>query len=380
MRWQRGRWPSRIKLGATLWGIAALVTAAAISGPLQKKKKDDETQVLQLPRELPGAVQGDLRRLTFYASPLSGRGLLSQQIHDAVKALEHRAGGDTVLHIRAFVAGPGDVRRVRDLVSELFTDRKMPLPALSLVRCGALPLEGAQVQLEATAESRKVVNACGLAFISGQPAYSDNPADPVGPLMAKSAAALRKAVQAAGAAAGDVVRVTCFMSSLDNLAPVRTLIEGEYPHAAATYLQAQRSPDRGLAECEAVARLSTDPGTTVKMAAVEGLPAESGQSQIAMVGGTPVVLTGTQMSFGFEPKDARLAFERLQKELEQLGTTPRSTVFAHYYPLARPIATQIREVRQTFFDPNRPPAGSMLVFEGLTSMDAGFAVDVIAVK
>ena len=41
-----------------------------------------------------------------------------------------------MLKIRAFVAGSGDVRRVRDLVSEEFTERKPPLPALTLLRAG----------------------------------------------------------------------------------------------------------------------------------------------------------------------------------------------------------------------------------------------------
>jgi len=59
--------------------------------------------------------------------------------------------------IRAFVAGPGDVRRVRDLVSELFTERQKPLPSLSLIRSGGLPLEGAQVVLEAIASSQQAL-------------------------------------------------------------------------------------------------------------------------------------------------------------------------------------------------------------------------------
>jgi len=380
MRSGRGRRGSRMMLGAALSAVAMLAVGIARSAPPQKKKKDDDTQVLQLPKELPGAVTGDTRRLTFYSSPLSGKGLLSQQIHDAVKALERRASGDTILKIRAFVAGPGDVRRVRDLVSQLFTDRKAPLPALSLIRCGGLPLEGSQVVFEAIAETRKTANPHGLAFFSGLAATSDNPLDPVEPLMQKSAAALRKAVEKSGAISSDVVRVTCFLSSLDNLAASRPIIEGEYPHAAVTYLQTQRAPDHGLAECEAVARIPADPQPPVRMISVVGTPGEAGQSQIALVDTPQAVLTGTQMSFGFEVKDAHLAFERLQKELEQAGTSTRNVVFAHFYPLAKPIAAQIRDLRKEFFDPARPPAGSILLFEGLPSLDSGFAVDVVAVK
>ena len=174
--------------------LAALASllAAWTSSAQRKKKDEDVTQTLQLPKELPSSVAGDTRRLTFYVTPLSGKGLLTPQIHEALKALSHQAGSDTVLKIRAFVAGSGDVRRVRDLVSEVFTDRKQPLPALTLVRLsGGLPMEGAQVVLEAVAASRKEVNPHGLALISAQVATSENPLDPVAPLTANSAARRR---------------------------------------------------------------------------------------------------------------------------------------------------------------------------------------------
>ena len=45
----------------------------------QKKKKDDSTQTLAPPKELPGAVTAETERLAFGASPLIGKGLLSQQ-------------------------------------------------------------------------------------------------------------------------------------------------------------------------------------------------------------------------------------------------------------------------------------------------------------
>jgi enamine deaminase RidA (YjgF/YER057c/UK114 family) len=379
MRLRRGWRCSGIAWGATLCGLAAAAGGVALAAPSQKTKKEDQTQTLQLPRELPGAVEGDTRRLAFYVTPLSAKGLLSQQIRTAVKALERRAGSDTILKIRAFVAGPGDVRRVRDLVSDIFAERQHPLPSLSLIRSGGLPLEGAQVVLEAIASSRKILNPHGLAFISGQAAVSANPLDPVEPLMAQSLESLRQAVHAAGASAGDVVRVTCFVSSLANPVAWRGLVEREYPRAAVNYVQPQRAPGRAMAACEAVARLSADPGP-LRMVSAGGLGAQPGQSQIALVGGGRVVLTGTQVSFGYDPADARLAFERLRKELEQSGSSMRNVAFVHYYPLAQSIAAQIRTVRQDFFDAERPPAGSMVLFEGLTSMDAGFAVDVVAVK
>ena len=112
----------------------------------------------------------------------------------------------------------------------------------------------------------------------------------------------------------------------------------------------------------------------------DGLAAVSGASQVALVTSSRVVLTGAQVSFGFEEKDARLAFQRLAKSLEQAGASVRDVAVAHYYPLAPGIATQIEKVRSEFFDNARPPASSLLLFEGLPSMNAGFAVDVVAAK
>jgi len=360
--------------------VALVCGLAVLATPAQKKKKEDETQTLQIPKELPSAVTGDTRRLTFYVTPPSAKGLLSQQIRDALKALSHEVGNDTVLKIRAFVAGSGDLRRVRDLVSEIFTDRRQPLPALSLIQTGGLPLEGAQVVMEAIAEGKKQVSPEGLVFVSAQIAVSDNPLDPVAPLTTRSLASLRQAVKAAGSEPGDVVRVTCFLSSLEKLTESRKLVEADYPRAAQAFVQTQRAPFQGLAACEAVARLRWRTGTRLHLLNPEGMPSEPGQSQIALVSSTHVVLTGTQVSFGYEEKDARLALGRLQKALEQQGVSTRDVAYAHYYPLSSGIAGQVRKIRPEFFDAAHPPAGAMLLFEGLPSMDAGFAIDVVAAK
>ena len=376
-----------------LLALAALACAALAAWSAQKadpKKEIDwegrkqgrkeETQTLELPRDLPLAVVGETRRLAFYVTPLSGKGLLSQQVRDALKGLSRQASGETVLRIRAFVAGAGDLRRVRDIVSQTFGDRRQPRPALSLVQAGALPLGGAQVVLEAEAQARKDLNPHGLAWISGRAATSEDPLGPVAPLTARSLAALRQSIGAAGAEPRDALRVTCFFSSLDNLAASRALVEAEYPKAALDYIQTRRAPATALAACEAVVGLTRDPGSRLRLLDADAAAREPGESQMALVAAARVVLTGSQVSFGFEEKDSRLAFSRLKGALEQAGASLGDVVCVRYYPLAAGIAGQVRKIRGEFFDPAHGPAGTLLVFEGLPSLDAGFGVDAVAAK
>ena len=360
--------------------VLALVCALAVTLlSWGKKKKEEETQTLQLPKDPPTALTVETRRLVFSVTPLSGKGLLSQQTRDALKWLLHSTNG-TIVKLRAFVAGSGDLRRVRELVSETFTDRKQPLPVLSVVQVGALPLESAQVVMESTAVAKKEVNEYGLVYISGQGASAGGPLDPVLPLAEQSLQRLGTAVKAAGSEPGDVVRVSCFVSSLDKWTEVRRLVASSYPGAALNLLQIQRAPTRALAECEAVARLRWNTGTAIHMINPEGLGNSTQLSQIALIGAPKVILTGSQESFGFQDADARLAFERLGKSLSQEGGSLKEVAFTSLYPLSASISEQVRKIRSEFYDRARPPAGTMLPFQGLPSIDSGFAVDVVAVK
>ena len=81
---------------------------------------------------------------------------------------------------------------------------------------------------------------------------------------------------------------------------------------------------------EAVARLRREAGARLLLMNPEGLPRERGESQMALVSAPHVVLTGSQVSFGFQEEDARLAFERLRKSLEQGGVSAGDVAFAHY--------------------------------------------------
>jgi enamine deaminase RidA (YjgF/YER057c/UK114 family) len=363
-----------------IWLLALAGALAVTFSSWGKKKKEEETQVLQLPKDPPSALTAETRRLVFQVTPLSAKGLLSQQTRDALKWLLHSSNGAAVVKLRAFVAGRGDLRRVRELVSETFTEHKLALPVLSVVQVGALPLEAAQVVMESTAVAKKDVSQYGLVYISGQGAPAGEPLDPVLPLAEQSMRWLATAVKAAGSEPGDVARITCFLSSLERFAEVRRLVESNYSGAALNFVQVQRAPARAVAACEAVARLRWNTGTAVHMLNPEGLAQSPQLSQIALIGAPKVILTGSQEAFGFQDADARLAFERLQKSLAQEGASLREVAFASLYPLSTRISEQVRKIRGEFYNGARPPAETMLPFQGLPSMDAGFAVDVVAVK
>ncbi len=367
-----------IALSAMVALVAGNLLAA--SGKKKKKKGENEvTQTLELPKDPPQAVVADASRLVFHVSALSARGLLSQQVRDALKDLQQRTRGAAIVKLRAFVAGSGDLRRVQTIVSETFTDRRQPLPALSVIQVGALPMVGAQVVLESTSVARKPANPHGLAFLSGQQERAAEPLAPALPLVERSLTNLGVAVRAVGADADDVGRLTCYLSTLSDVNTVRAHAMRAFPRAAMNVVQVQRAPLGAVAECEAVARLSLTPRAPLELLSPEGLERSPYYSQIALVGPGRIAISGTQMAFGYQDQDLRLAFQRLSKALESVGAKLANTAVSNIYPLSERMRDQIRAVRGEFYNKARPPASTMLSFDGLPSVDASCAVDVIAI-
>ena len=80
-------------------------TFRALSLPPSARRRKSRRRPCNSPRNSLPRLSATRRRLTFHVTPLSARGLLSQQIRDALKAVARDAGNETVLHIRAFAAG-----------------------------------------------------------------------------------------------------------------------------------------------------------------------------------------------------------------------------------------------------------------------------------
>jgi enamine deaminase RidA (YjgF/YER057c/UK114 family) len=335
----------------------------------KKKSKEDETQTLPLPKEPPTAVVADTDRLMFQVSPLSSKGLLTQQTRDAMKALLRSNRGAAIVKLRAFVAGSGDMRRIQDIAGEVFTGAHLGLPALSVVQAGALPLEGAQVVIESIGIEKKIVNESGVAFVSGQAGNS----------VAEALEQMKKTLATAGMDGSDVRRVTCFVSSLDANQNAGSLIQASFSEAAFNYIQMQRGPVIPAAECEGVARLRQAPSRPVTYLNAPGSAGAGAYSQMVLVHAPKVVFTSTQLGFGSQESDVRLAFDRLQKALASMNANLGKLAMSHVYLTSMAIAEKVRAVRKTFYDAMNPPASTLLPFEALPSLDASFGVDVVAV-
>src|SRR5581483_5847265 len=123
----------------------------------RRKNEEPKTQVLPLPPELPMALAADTEMLDFHISPLLKTGGLSAQIRQSLNDLIRDTRGETIIKLRAFVAGAGDARRVQAVVADLFTERKLPLPVLSIIQVGALGQETAQVVIEAVVSTHRTM-------------------------------------------------------------------------------------------------------------------------------------------------------------------------------------------------------------------------------
>ncbi len=346
----------------------------------QRNKKDEEpiTQTLDVPPDPPASLTAQTARLTFAVAPMSAKGLLSQQVRDQVKWVLSRYRNDRVIKIRAFVAGSGDMRRVQSVVSEMFSERRMALPVMSVVLVGALPMIGAQVQMEITAEGRKEVNPHGIAFVAGQLVEGEQGSAKPAALVRESLARVKTAVEAAGAPASATRRVTCFLSGIENGSEIQQAASAIFPQTPFTFVQAQRAYTNPLAECEAVAALSRPPSGSVVRLNPSRLAETTRYSHVVATNAPRLVFAGAQMAFNYTGADARLAFERLEKTLASAGSSLKYTVMIDAYPLSAVLAGLVREAWFEFLDQGAPPASTLIVLEGLPSMDAAFALEAVA--
>ncbi len=246
------------------------------------------------------ALEAETATLDFHISPLLRTGGLSAQIRQSLNDLIRDTKGETIIKLRAFVAGAGDARRVEAAAAEIFTERKLPLPTLSVIQVGALETEAAQVVIEAVVSTHRAVNPSGLAFFSGQIAGTAG----------RAVQRLQDSVKIASVASDRVLRCTCFTSRIDNAAVLRDALHAAFPSTSITIVQALRDPATDTTLCEAVGQM--------KQARTEGPVVLIDGARTTLVNSPKLVFTGLQLTFGNFLDDAQEAVLRLQRAASAL--------------------------------------------------------------
>jgi enamine deaminase RidA (YjgF/YER057c/UK114 family) len=213
------------------------------------------------------------------------------------------------------------------------------------------------VVIEAVSSEKKVVNPSGVAFLT-----TAETANPAAALMQ-----LQNSLKGASINAADVLRVTCFMTSLDDLQTSRSAVAGAFPSAAANFVQMQRLGLEPQVLCEAVARLAAAPSQPLVLG-----------NGVALVNVPKLVLTSTQLVFRDQDSDFRLAYQRLSKTLAAQGAAFKDAFWTGTYVLTRPNAAKLETIQWEFLDRAHPPTHLGLQIEGLPSTDATAAIEVMA--
>lgn len=339
-------------------GITALVCAVG-----QKTPRDKGTSP-------PAFVEVETARLAFHVSP----GVA--QVRDGVDALRKAAGKGRIVKVRAFVAASADAGPVAGLIAKRFADHRLPLPVIAVIRVARFLDPAARMVLESVEEANETRNPAGLALISGQ--ASQAPFDqrgsqaPLVPLAEKSVANLKSALSGLNLGPDDVLRVTCYTSSLEDGVKVHGLVGGEFVHAAFNLMQAQSMPANSMVECEAVARLKVKPAEPVRLVN----PAGAAFAQAAVAGAPRLVLTSTEPGAGADA--VHEAFGRVQTILAMAGSSLARVFYVYAYPAGPGVLQQYRDVRWQFLDKARAPASTNLPFDGVGAPGASIGIDVIA--
>lgn len=335
---------SRSRILISVVWAGAIFAQSSPSPQLQPPQtlQDKNKQTLVIPRDPPLVSVGESSKLIFHVSPLSAQGLLSQQTRDALKAILKATGGAPMIHIRAFSAGNGDIRRIPQIVADVLGDKHGPLPSVSVLQVGGLPVGDAQVVLEVISAGRKDVNRDGVAFHPAETVIATDSAMPPVPLLQKSIDQL--AAKMSGRVA---LSVTCFASSLDNAPELLRMMATRFPGAVTDLVQPRRLAWQTEVGCEGVTR-----------------GGGSGVSRLAF--------SGTQVGFGVADKDAALAVQRLDHAMAEAGAPLLNAVLLHLYMLS-PGTASLMEKQLT-----GTAAVVPLPVEGVGAMTAGFAIDAVS--
>lgn len=357
--------------------IGCLLLAAALPG--QKKIEEEKPQVLALAPEAPDYIKAETARYSFLALPAEESGLLSRQVEESMKNLRRLLKKRKVLRITAWVGGAGDARRVSSSIRELLAKWKMPIPAISVIRVGALPSRASRVAFDVEVEEEDPVNPHGLLFLAGVRTVAPEFRFEIKPEFEQSLRTLEERLREEGAAPTDVLHVRCFVSVTEDMPTLELALRQRFSNAVARVLQSVRASPEAYANCNLIARLGKAPVQPLEARVITPRENEPPITSLLKTNARTLVISSGQLGFRSTDADLALAFERLQNTLAAAGTTlanaAQLSILAASLDIGRRTEAQGRKYLNSRYD----PAILRVNVEGLPALDATVSLDTIAV-
>jgi enamine deaminase RidA (YjgF/YER057c/UK114 family) len=351
----------------------------AVPLPAQKKVEEEKPQVLALAPEAPDFVKAETARYSYLPLPVEDNGLLSRQVEESMKNLRRLLKKRKVLRITAWVGGAGDARRVSSNIRELLAKWRMPIPAISVIRVGALPNRASRVAFDIEIEEEDPVNPHGLLFLAGVRTVAPEFRFDIKQEFDQSIRTLEERLREEGATPADALHVRCFVSVTEDMQPLELALRQRFPNATPRVLQSLRSSPESYANCNLIARLGKAPVQPLEARVITPRENEPPITSLLKTNARTLVISSAQLGFRATDADLALAFERLQHTLAAAGTTlanaAQLSILAASLDVGRRTEAQGRKYLNSRYD----PAILRVTVEGLPALDATVSLDTIAV-
>ena len=295
-----------------------------------------------------------------------------------MKNLRRLLGKRKVARITAWVGGAGDTRRVSMTIRELLAKWRIPIPAIIVVRVGALPNPASRVAFDVEVEEADAVNPHGLMFLAGVRSVSPEFRFDIAAEVGHSLDALERHLAGESAKPEDALRVRCFVSLTEDMQSLERAVAKRFPNARVRVLQSVRSSPESYANCDLVARLRSAPSQPIEARVLTPREKEAPITSLTKTNAPTLALTSGQLGFRASDADLALAFERLEATLKTAGSSLANAVQLSILADTVDLGRRAGQGRSTW-TPARPRHPGVTV-EDLPALDATFSLDAVAVR
>ena len=278
------------------------------------------------------------------------------------------------------MGGAGDTRRVSSSIRELLAKWRIPIPAIIVIRVGALPNPATRVAFDIEAEETSAVNPHGLMFLAGVRSVAPEFRFDIAAEVDRSLDILSQRLTEESGKPEDVLRARCFVSLTEDLRNLEATMRKRFPRAQTRILQSVRSSTESYANCDLVARLRSAPSQPIEARMLTPNENEPPITSLTKTNAPSLALTSAQLGFRATDADLALAFERLEATLKTAGSNlsraVQLSILAESMELGRRTEAQGRK----YLDPAHDPALLGVTVEDLPALDATFSLDAVAIR